>query len=250
MASVEFITKRIEGKEKEIAKLEQKLARILKAKETGYTVNPYYYNENDLKWTTKDLENAKASLVNYQQQLATETEKANSRNISAIVEFLEQWKARVTSYYNDQFPKYLEARKAWRETASKNCDWHNHGAWQMRKDNPEEYNRIEREYKAAKAKYNARWSFIFDYVDGNTFDDAKLAKHLQRDADAKYDFIIERTNAIVGTITDATDLHIGDKGDLNGYIKGTRGTAKVETIGAGGYNIQCFHFRTLIKEVR
>ena len=63
-----------------------------------------------------------------------------------------------------------------------------------------------------------------------------------------YDDIIERTNRITGTITDATQLEVGAKGELNGYIIGERGTAKVSTIGAGGYNIQCFHFRTVIHE--
>lgn len=69
------------------------------------------------------------------------------------------------------------------------------------------------------------------------------------EADRKYDFIIERTNAIAGKITDATALKVGSKGDLNGYIIGERGRAKVQTIGAGGYNIQCFHFRTLINAI-
>ena len=78
----------------------------------------------------------------------------------------------------------------------------------------------------------------------------KIDKDLTEEANRKYDFIIERTNEIVGQITDASALRIGDKGDLNGFIKGTRGTAKVETIGAGGYNIQRFHFRTLIKPVK
>lgn len=36
---------------------------------------------------------------------------------------------------------------------------------------------------------------------------------------------------------------------LNGYIKGNAGTAKLNTIGAGWYNIQRFHFRTLITKV-
>lgn len=74
----------------------------------------------------------------------------------------------------------------------------------------------------------------------------RLKKDLDEEANRKYDFIIERTNAIVGKITDAGMLKIGAKGDLNGYIKGEKATAKVQTIGAGGYNIQCYHFRTLI----
>lgn len=35
MATIEFITKRVEGKKKEIAKLEKKMERILKAEATG-----------------------------------------------------------------------------------------------------------------------------------------------------------------------------------------------------------------------
>ena len=77
----------------------------------------------------------------------------------------------------------------------------------------------------------------------------KLFMFIDAEAKSKYDSIIERTNRIVGQITDATNLHIGEKGDLNGYIYGTEGTAKVQTIGAGGYNIQCFHFRTLTTRV-
>ena len=204
----------------------------------------------DIARAGRDITDKQKSLDEYKAQFTTEVEKANSRNIPAILEFLDMWKARVTEYYHKEFPKFLEAKKEWHEVQNKNCDWHNHGAWQMRKDNPEEYKRIEKEYKEYRANYMARWNFIFEYVDGSVFNDEKLAKDLQRDANAKYDFIIERTNAIVGTITNASGLYIGDKGDLNGFIIGERGTAKVETIGAGGYNIQCYHFRTLIHEVK
>ena len=47
--------------------------------------------------------------------------------------------------------------------------------------------------------------------------------------------IIERTNKIVGEITDAAGLTI-TAGELNGVIIGTKGKARVKTIGCGGYN--------------
>ena len=76
-----------------------------------------------------------------------------------------------------------------------------------------------------------------------------MKKDIHNERERKYDFIIERTNAIVGQITDASGLHISG-GELNGIVDGTRGSAKINTIGAGGYNIQRYHFRTLIKPVK
>ena len=66
----------------------------------------------------------------------------------------------------------------------------------------------------------------------------------------KYDDIINRTVKITGPITDASNLKVGGKGDLNGFIIGENGKAKVETIGAGGWNIQRWHLRTLVHQMK
>ena len=74
-------------------------------------------------------------------------------------------------------------------------------------------------------------------------------KFLDKEVEARYFKLINDVKKITGNITDARHLSISSKGDLNGYIVGELGTAKVQTIGAGGYNIQCFHYRTLVREL-
>ena len=57
-----------------------------------------------------------------------------------------------------------------------------------------------------------------------------------------YSKINDRTGNII-----KADLYIGNDGNINGTIKGEKRTVTIETILAGGYNIQCLHYRVLIK---
>ncbi len=271
MASIEYITKRIEGKKAEITKLEKKLARIMKAKESDYEENnPYGYSDYDLKWVTKDIEEAKNGLTKYEAELATATEKAESRNVAAIIEFLEGWKNRMREWYGKGLEEYYSEKAAVRSLhkETENYRW---GSPEYTKahDTYEEarkvlwhkvngyFEKVEVERNGRKREVSQKvrdgeLEYTNRYNEEQTLMDAmnKLEKDLTKEAERKYDFIIERVNYICGTITDAAGLRVGPTGDLNGFIKGERGTAKVQTIGAGGYNIQCFQFRTLIHEMK
>ncbi len=60
--------------------------------------------------------------------------------------------------------------------------------------------------------------------------------------------LANRIGKCVGKITDAQYLHI-QNGEIAGVIVGENGRASIQTIGAGGYNIQRYHFRTLVHEL-
>lgn len=248
MATIEYLEKRVAGKEKEITKLEKKLERILKAQATDWEVNPYYYGEDDIKWTTRDLEKAKESLTKYRADLETAQQKANSRNVKVIVGFLENWKIKTKEFYIESVAGYNKAYDLWNKQDNEFCDWYySRKRYEATKEEIAE-RRAERNMH--RESFERRWSWMTPYMERNTLDEAKLDRDLKIEAERKYDFIIERTNAITGTITDASNLHIGMDGELNGYIIGEQGKAKVQTIGAGGWNIQRYHFRTLIHEMR
>lgn len=253
MASIEFLTKRVEGKKAELKKLTAKMERIEKAQATNWEVNPYYYDELDLRSTAKQIAQAEQALADYTAKLEAEQEKANSRNVKAIIEFLENWKQNMRDFFADDFAKYPEAYEEHRKYIDELDAMY---TWDMPRD---EYKKLREQEKRANALHANRWGHLFPYISRKrnretetytfTFKTEEFEKEIKREAERKYDDIIERTQAIVGTITDASALKVGYKGNLDGIIIGTNGKAKVQTIGAGGYNIQCFHFRTLIHEI-
>lgn len=109
-----------------------------------------------------------------------------------------------------------------------------------------EYHQIQKKLREAGDQITLRLLEIHNEDER----EAWLEKTMEEEKRAKLLDLIGRIMSTVGTITDAAALYIGPEGDINGIIVGTEGKAKIQTIGAGGYNIQCFHFRTLIHEIK
>lgn len=273
MATIEFLTERINKAQETISKkqatIEKKLKLIEKKKASLQKMGIFYTEETEARdyrdntdafWTICDIENLfddierggkeieekKASLTKYQQDLEKEIAKNNSRNIQVIIDFLNDWKIKTMEFYQNSVDDYLEARAEWWAYDHQYTEWFNYS---YKTASTEEYKEKRSERRRMEKRFKADWAWMMPYIDHNSLDTERLQKDIDREADRKYDFIIARTNEIVTEITDASHLYIGEGGELNGNIIGKTGIANVRTIGAGGYNIQRFHFRTLVKRV-
>ncbi|NBK99966.1 MAG: hypothetical protein EOM50_18535 [Erysipelotrichia bacterium] len=187
---------------------------------------------------------------------------------NSLLEFLEKWKKRVYALYEEVIKAYFDEKEVVRalykkvngyystdtseeyvayKTANNNLRNKIHGYYETK----DITNRWGKPDKTEVKVREGEWEFALQYINRGSYDKAVkiLNKDLEEEAKRKYDFIIERVNAICGQITDASNLKVGAKSDLNGIIIGTKGNAHVKTIDAGGYNIQCFHYRTLINKV-
>lgn len=121
-----------------------------------------------------------------------------------------------------------------------------------------EWNRYDFERRARlKAEYNDMdyKAFIKKYTySGYSFmrsTDDEIKKSNERSAKALVLNLWKRVKDITGPVTDTTWLHITSANEfeglaLNGYVIGENGVADVESILAGGYNIQKLHIRTLV----
>ena len=273
MISIETLNKRIQNKEAELIKLEKKLERILKAEESNYQDNnPYYYNEYDKKCCLRDIEFAKDDIDRYKKQLQINIEKTNSRDVKIIIDFLNQWKERVYNYYKEDLSKYYiekaEMKKLYDEFSKlsyaeryelgENSEYHKarhnlHCKLNGYKERRTFINSWGKEDHTDVKVKDGEWEHLNHYVERcNSLEEALklLDKELEQEKNRKYDFIIDRVNKIVGQITDAQNLKISGDGELNGVIIGTKSKASVETVGCAGYNIQCYHFRCYVREIK
>lgn len=283
MASIEFLTARIAKAEETISKkqntIEKKQAligkKIAKLAKMGISfteeTDKYQYRDNseafwtmcdigtlkeDIRRGSKEIEEKQESLEKYQKDLEMELHKKNSRNIQIIIDFLEDWKKQNIEYYQKALPNFVKAYKEYASANRAYCDWQN--SREGIEASKEERKARRAEDRDRRESFKMAWGWLSAYTDYKAIykdggyereyfiDMNRLQKDLDQEADRKYDFIIERTKEIVTEITDATALHVHG-GQLNGKIIGTTGSAWIETIGAGGYNIQRFHFRTLVK---
>lgn len=198
----------------------------------------------------RDLGDVKATLNKYNEQLKKLEEFANTEKIKVIWDFLTTWKENAYNYvignveeyfklkqnYNKAEDEYLETVKDKIENASFN----NKMTVKVRLIN------------AFKDKYYKNIDALTKeiYLGYGRYDDEKLKKILDKNVQHKYTKFISQIEEKAGTIKDVAGLRIGLKGDINGYVIGDKNKVHVETITAGGYNIQCLHYRTLVNTIK
>jgi hypothetical protein len=151
-------------------------------------------------------------------------------NLKEIKEFINSWKLRAINYYHQAIEDF---KKEYKELIEK----YSHTNYDYRKEKRQLFE-----------KYN---QIVLDLSFGYSSKDReeRLLKIIERDATLKEKTLIARVNKEVGLIVKALNLKVGLNGELNGTIKGENGICKIETIYAGGYNIQCLHYRVLVHRV-
>ena len=147
-----------------------------------------------------------------------------NNNLIEIKEFINAWRKKAFKFYLNEIDNF---RKEY--TKLNNLDY------SLRK---------VKLYELSKVYNQIVRNLAFGYSDENL--EKKLIKIINSEAEYKEKQLISRVNKVIGEIYNSKELYVGINGELNGYIIGEKGNCKIETIYAGGYNIQCLHYRTLI----
>ena len=221
----------------------------------------YEHIQEDIKNTEKKLEELQDKLKQWEIKKKAEDDRANVPMVPAVEEFLKRWKEQAKEYYHTQ----VELLKTWKEEyrvyykkqIEELCKIYSE--YEVRNSYGHGNSQIEQEKKKRNIHSSYQREFINstftqDVIRLSILDDKELEVAINRELDLevknKRIDLYERCSAEVGVITDASDLKISNNGTINGIVKGEDGRAYVETILAGGYNIQCLHYRVLVKPVK
>lgn len=228
------LTEKITKKQQQIAKCERLLNKYLPdCSELEKSVIKQFLQTGDYKlhhgldysdaWgKAVELYDSRQTLAKYEKQLKAEADKQSTLNkLPAVV---QEFKGNLITRW-DEFDKW------------------------KREQIKLEYNNRSIDYDTRRRNLNTKWGrgwYDFMYIDNNT-----IHKNNVRDADNLILNMINRVIEKTGKITDCQYLTLDRDNSgytiINGKIIGESGTAKIESIGAGGYNIQRYHIRVLVK---
>lgn len=279
----EELLKRIEKKQKEIEKREKAISKLedglstqdkvmalnsrgteayQKYREYVNNINDWNRQENisNLRRAYIEVDENRYTLGKYNNELTKIINREKAPRIKIFMDFLERYKQEVIKYIYENVKVYLE----YFEVESKACEMYNH-SWQLEKDGMSreeirhKQNELRNKAKALRSQVHPYTEQSFRRSAEGSIDSSVLNKLIDKEIENKYWNMVEKVTEITGEVTDASNLSIGYDGNINGIIIGEEGKAKLETIGAGGYNQdiivnvkhgQCYHFRLLVHKVK
>ncbi len=215
----------------------------------------------EIKWQLDEIKTSKYKLKDLEIQLENlykQQEKIKTKNeverIPVIEEFLEAWKIKAIEWYTKNYANYLEYIKEYNNKREQLQQWEKenniHFMSKQAKEKQVELG-IDKEThtRIIQMRFNQLTLKLYEYRRDNEWEKV-LEKEIEKEKNDKRQLFINRVKAITGIIKDASNLTIGDNGEINGIVTGKDGKAKVETISAGGWNIQCWHFRVLVRVLK
>lgn len=189
--------------------------------------------DKEISRVERTIAEAQNTITKYENMLAVENEKNETIQIPELKEFFENWKVEILKYVDERLEEYNKVVDEYNKWAREN----NYASQPQRS---EEY----RKYRSKVKSILTGWVAVRKEKGSKDFE-----KYVDRYMRDRYVELVNKVSDITGTITNV-DLDIGVDGSINGIVTGTEGTANVETIVAGGYNIQCLHYRVLVHEVK
>lgn len=222
---IENINKQIEKKQKSIQKhqlfidkinkqLSEKNLTIVDCRNLLHTTNDYneykfYFDAIDIEYREDEIKNLEKQITNLYVKL--EELKANYEK-SEIVEHRYQY----------ELPEILH---------------------ELEKDLVIRWNEYDKNYRDSDIKKPRNYIY---------YTDEEINKQNKAAAKAFVLDLYNRVYNITGDILSWSNIMLnqGSQGPvLNGVVRGSLGNARVESILAGGYNIQKLHIRVLVKEI-
>jgi len=187
-----------------------------------------------------------------------------------LKDFLEDWKTKAIDYYLkayehhiDTIKEYKEAeRKARIEIINSQSDFEKFRKaeytdsdllnpwylWHKYEKEIEEDGKVKSLKQVLAMQNSVTISKMCEYRNAEERKEW-LIKDVEAEKQAKLLDLMYRIIEVTETIKDCKGLRIGNTGLINGIIIGSKANAKIETIDAGGYNVQCYHFRTLVHAI-
>lgn len=190
-------------------------------------------NWHDIFWTYADIDNLKADIIR------------GGKEIEATKKTLEKYEAQLAGEIEKESIFLKEVPDIFISLIDELVDtW---DFWDTeRRDN------LRKAYEELGYKEFMRTHTYADY-EFRHMDEQKIHDDNLRDAKALVLDLYYRVKDITGEVTDWSGIHAtqGTNGFtvLNGAVIGKEGRAKVESILAGGYNIQRLHIRVLVHEI-
>lgn len=184
----------------------------------------------------------------------------NFEALSAISDY--EWKLEDIKGAEDKLKDAEQIVVNWKEKYDKQVDMETVIANEMpeifrqcRDELAEEWTKQDIKRRETMNKKRAELSYddfrkLYKYSEEMSYNltDEEFKKSNLRDAELFIVDLYNRVKAITGEVTNWGNIYYGGKA-LNGWVEGENGKAKVETIGAGGYNIQRYHLRVLVHSI-